>query len=152
MGIYLGHEINNETAFVQCQDMVVKGLSIEQTGGDGIIVDQCERVLIQDVNSDGNNRQGLSIIGAKDMLVERCNFSNTNGTAPSAGIDIEPDGVHYDIINVTIRDCMAINNRYRCTQSIDHHSHSIPRYVFTACSFTIAVAVSRAADTAFSRG
>ena len=30
-----------------------------------------------DVTADGNYRQGLSIIGAKHMLVERCNFSNT---------------------------------------------------------------------------
>jgi hypothetical protein len=33
MGIYLGHELNNESAFAACQDMVVKGLSIEQSGG-----------------------------------------------------------------------------------------------------------------------
>lgn len=63
MGIYLGHEVNNESAFTDCQDMTVRGLSIEQSGGDGIYVDNCERVLIQDVNSDGNNRQGMSIIG-----------------------------------------------------------------------------------------
>ena len=90
MGIYLGHELDDETAFSSCQDMAIQGpLSIEQTGGDGIYVDQCVRVHIRDVRADGNYRQGMSIIGAKHMLVERCNFSNTNGTAPSAGVDIE---------------------------------------------------------------
>ena len=109
MGIYLGHELNNESAFAECQDMTIKGVSIEQSGGDGIYVDNCERVLIQDVNSDGNSRQGLSIIGAKHLLVERSNFSNTNGTAPAAGIDIEPDGVYFDLVNITIRDCWAVS-------------------------------------------
>ena len=55
----------------------VQGLSIEQSGGDGLFVDNCERVHIADVTADGNYRQGMSIIGAKHMLVERCNFSNT---------------------------------------------------------------------------
>jgi hypothetical protein len=118
MGIYLGHEKNNETAFSRCRDMTIRGpLNIEQSGGDGIIVNQCERVTITDVNSDGNYRQGLSIIGAKDLLVERCNFSNTNGTGPSAGIDLEPDGVWWDLENITIRDCFAINNTGHGLQS-----------------------------------
>ena len=57
MGIYLGHELNNESAFAECQDMTVKGLNIEQSGGDGLFVDNCERVHISGVNSDGNYRQ-----------------------------------------------------------------------------------------------
>ena len=82
MGISLGLprsrvRLNNETAYALCQDILIQGLSIEQSGGDAIIVEQCQRVHIADVNADGNYRQGMSVIGAKDMLVERCNFSNT---------------------------------------------------------------------------
>ena len=57
MGIYLGHEQNNESVFDRCRDMTVRGLSIEQSGGDGLYVDQCERVHISHVNCDGNYRQ-----------------------------------------------------------------------------------------------
>ena len=118
MGIYFGHETNNESAFARCRDMTIKGpLSIEESGGDGIYVDQCQRVAITEVNSNGNYRQGLSIIGAKDMLVERSNFSNTGGTAPAAGIDLEPDGVFFDLENITIRDCYAVNNTGHGLQS-----------------------------------
>ena len=88
MGIYLGHEVNNESAFAQCQDILVQGLNIEQSGGDGLFVDNCERVHIADVTADGNYRQGLSIIGAKHMLVERCNFSNTCASQPAS--DLQP--------------------------------------------------------------
>ena len=44
MGISLGLprsrvRLNNESAYALCQDIVVQGLSIEQSGGDAIIVD-----------------------------------------------------------------------------------------------------------------
>eukprot|EP01051_Picozoa_sp_SAG22_P018001 SAG22_NODE_2915_length_2107_cov_2.435757_1_plen_544_part_10 len=110
MGIYLGNEMNNESAFDLCQDMAVKNLRIEQSGGDGIMVVNCQRVHISNVISDGNNRQGLSIIGARDLLVEHSMFANTFGTAPAAGVDIEPDGAYFDLINITIRNSTAVNN------------------------------------------
>ena len=93
MGISLGLprsrvRLNNETAYALCQDILIQGLSIEQSGGDAIIVEQCQRVHIADVNADGNYRQGMSVIGAKDMLVERCNFSNTCASQPAA--DLQP--------------------------------------------------------------
>ena len=62
-----------------------------QSGGDGIIITGCNRTHIQNVQSWENNRQGLSIINARDLVVEDSEFSRTNGTSPAAGIDIEPD-------------------------------------------------------------
>ena len=41
----------------------------------------------------------------------------SNGTAPAAGIDLEPDGSYYDLENVTIRDCFAVNNTGHGLQS-----------------------------------
>ena len=43
-------------------------------------------------------------------MVENSEFSNTYGTPPAAGIDIEPDGEFYDLINITIRHSVANNN------------------------------------------
>ena len=37
--------------------------------------------------------------------------------APAAGIDLEPDGVYYDLENITIRDCYAVNNTGHGLQS-----------------------------------
>ena len=89
MGISLGLprsrvRLNNESAYALCQDILIQGLSIEQSGGDAIIVEQCQRVHIADVNADGSYRQGMSVIGAKHMLVERCNFSNTCASRPAS--------------------------------------------------------------------
>jgi len=48
-------------------------------------------VTFDGVIADNNRRQGLSIIDARNVTVRNSVFSNTHGTRPSAGIDIEPD-------------------------------------------------------------
>jgi hypothetical protein len=53
------------------------------SGGDGIIITNCQRVHISNVTCDGNYRQGLSIIGARHLLVENSRFDNTYGTPPA---------------------------------------------------------------------
>jgi hypothetical protein len=46
---------------------------------------------IVDCVFDRNYRQGMSVIAAVNLTVERTIFSNTAGTAPAAGVDLEPD-------------------------------------------------------------
>lgn len=43
------------------------------------------------VVADGNRRNGMSIVSASGMTVTRSAFVNTQGTAPQAGLDIEPN-------------------------------------------------------------
>lgn len=52
----------------------------------------------------------MSVIGVVNMLVERTVLSRTNGTAPSAGVDIEPYLPTFEITNVSFIDCRASNN------------------------------------------
>jgi len=52
----------------------------------------------------------MSVISAENLLVENCVFKNTNGTAPSSGIDIEPDVESDKLVNVIINDCISENN------------------------------------------
>lgn len=40
---------------------------------------------------DNNRRQGLSIASARRVQIIDCEFMNTGGTAPSFGIDLEPN-------------------------------------------------------------
>lgn len=42
-------------------------------------------------HADNNYRQGMSIINAHDFRIEGGSYTNTNGTAPQAGIDLETD-------------------------------------------------------------
>ncbi|MCA9229540.1 MAG: right-handed parallel beta-helix repeat-containing protein [Planctomycetales bacterium] len=99
-----------------CKGVLVEGLRIESSGGDGIYIDgganrrYCEDVTIRDVTCFDNHRQGMSVISAKGLLVERSVFANTWGTAPGAGIDLEPDGEEQSLVEILIRDCLFENN------------------------------------------
>jgi polygalacturonase len=62
------------------------------------------------VTCTGNRRQGLTIGRSRRVRVRDCEFSNTGGTAPQAGIDIEPDAG--DVArDVRIERCVVRGNR-----------------------------------------
>lgn len=106
MGLYL----------MSCSNVKVLGLTIADTGGDGIYLGENrnpaynENILIKDCVFDNNYRQGISVIGAKNLLVENCIFKNTSGTAPSDGIDFEPNNYVNKLTNCVIRNCIFENN------------------------------------------
>ena len=98
-------------AIDNCTDVEVAGLTIRETGGDGLIVMSnvwncleknkngvCTKGLyhkrgatrnlrVRDVVLDRNYRQGMSVISAQNAEFVNCTFSNTNGTSPQAGVD-----------------------------------------------------------------
>eukprot|EP01050_Picozoa_sp_SAG11_P008604 SAG11_NODE_768_length_7269_cov_3.840725_7_plen_210_part_00 len=53
------------------------GVSIAETGGDGILLDGCTGCTVRNVTTEGAYRNGLSVISAKDLLVEGFLFSQT---------------------------------------------------------------------------
>lgn len=65
--------------------------------GDGIYIGStskqgyCEDVYIRNHRADNNRRQGMSVISVKRLVVDSPVWTNTNGTAPQAGLDIEPN-------------------------------------------------------------
>ncbi len=79
------------------ESITVTNITISDCWGDGIYVggfineDSVSSILIDNVVSDNNRRQGLSITSAKNVIVSNSVFKNTNGTAPESGIDIEPN-------------------------------------------------------------
>jgi parallel beta-helix repeat protein len=59
--------------------------------------------------SDNNRRQGLSIVACDGGVVEGGEYKNTNGTAPQAGIDLEPNG-SYVVQNIKVVGARLLNN------------------------------------------
>lgn len=102
-----------------CKNVLVEGLRIESSGGDGIYVDGgggsnrlwSEDITVRDCVSHDHHRQGMSVISCENLLVENCVFSNTGGTAPTAGIDLEPDGPEQRFVHCLIRNCRFENNK-----------------------------------------
>ncbi len=100
-----------------CKDVTVEGLRIESSGGDGIYIDGgggkrrfCKNITIRNVTCYDNHRQGMSVISVDGLIVENCTFANTWGTAPGAGIDLEPDGDDQSLVDIVIRNCLFENN------------------------------------------
>jgi hypothetical protein len=70
-------------------------------------------ITFNDCIADNNRRQGLSLEGGARIRFNACTFSNTKGTAPSAGIDIEPYNANNLVDGVEINHCRFYNNESR---------------------------------------
>ena len=99
-----------------CGNIKILGLTLTESGGDGIYLGTGKAgvtnkdILIRDVVCDKNYRQGISVITAENLLIENTMLSNTDGTAPRAGIDFEPNGPTERVVNCVMRNCVAQNN------------------------------------------
>lgn len=98
-----------------CSNVNILGLIIDESGGDGIYVggdglNYCDKIFIQDIQCINHYRQGMSITNVQDMTVKNSYFSNTKGTLPEAGIDVEPYQTSQRIVNLSIEDCRFENN------------------------------------------
>jgi hypothetical protein len=111
-----------------CTNVVVAGLTLLESGGDGIYVAvskngaPCSDVEIKDVTCDRNYRQGVSVISAVNLSLLKCIFKNTAGTAPAAGIDFEPNHASEKLVNCLMRDCVIENNQgHAITLYVGHY-------------------------------
>ena len=71
--------------------------------------EQVVDVLLENVISINNRRQGLSIGKASDVVVQYCTFGKTNGTSPECGIDVEPENGG-TTRNIHVYRCSLIGN------------------------------------------
>ncbi|MGH6865984.1 MAG: glycosyl hydrolase family 28-related protein [Methyloceanibacter sp.] len=101
MGLHIGPDAERIT---------VSRLTTKEMWGDGFYVSGAADVTFCFVTADHNRRQGLSIINAKRVLVTDSLFTNTRGTDPSAGIDLEPNKSEHSISNIRIENSKFINN------------------------------------------
>ena len=103
-------------SFRSCSNIKVKGLTLAESGGDGIYLGTATKgvtnkgVLIKDVICDKNYRQGISVITAEDLLIENTIMRDTKGTPPQAGIDFEPNNPDERLVNVVMRNCTTQGN------------------------------------------
>lgn len=130
-----GHGIS----LMGCTDVYIHDILLKDCWGDGINVlpggahhvsPVCERVWVNRVVCDNNRRQGISISGVTNMTVENSVFSNTNGTAPEDGIDIEPNYKNSPGSDITIRKCLIQGNNGNGIQS---YNGTIERLTITDC-------------------
>lgn len=103
------------------EKVTVEGLTLLESGGDGVYVGTnagykqlakpSTDIVLRDLVCDRHYRQGISVISAKRLLIERCVMKNTFGTPPAAGIDFEPNLAGEELTDCVMRDCTLVNNQ-----------------------------------------
>ena len=122
-----------------CNNIEIKNLILERSGGDGIYLgeggnaslpDPCVHIVIENVECIANARNGIGIISADDVTVTKCllkdsgrengypgvlwNLSNADllhpGGDPGYGIDFEPNNYFETFQNIIVTDCKFENN------------------------------------------
>lgn len=107
-------------------NVTLEGLAILDTGGDGVLITRsfrpdspknyCENIIIKNCKLSNNYRQGLSITSVKNAQIVNCEFSETSGTLPEDGIDIEPDTPDEKLENILVKGCRIFNNHGNAIQ------------------------------------
>ncbi|WP_284321727.1 right-handed parallel beta-helix repeat-containing protein [Dyella acidisoli] len=124
-------------------DVYVHDISLSNSWGDGILVGATGSgstavlsysVTLNNVKSNNNRRQGLTIAPATQVYVVNGSFTGSNGISPQAGIDIEPQTqgtvqqvrleattlsnnvgngleVHNNVSDLTLNNVTAMNNQ-----------------------------------------
>jgi hypothetical protein len=115
-GQYAKAEWRSTLALRGCSNIKVLGLTLKDSGGDGVYIDGngrlpcCRNILLQDLICDNHYRQGISVISVEGLTVEDCAFKNTWGTPPSSGVDLEPDSATQKLQNIVFRNCRFDDN------------------------------------------
>ena len=90
--------------------VTIRDLRVSRCTGDGVCIGGgSSDVVIANIVSTQNRRQGLSITNCSNIRVHESEFSHTQGTAPECGIDLEPDD-GYTCSDVVIEDCRLNDN------------------------------------------
>ena len=101
-----------------CENIQIRNLTLESSGGDGIYlgntnkVPYCKDIILEDLVISEHHRQGISVISAENLTIRRCLIENTSGTNPASGIDFEPNSKPKGqrLINCLVEDCKIIGN------------------------------------------
>lgn len=77
---------------------------------DALYLRNFDGVYIRGIEYDNNRRQGISVTGGVNLLIENGVISNTNGVPPQFGIDLEPNFATDEMKNLVIRNVRTVNN------------------------------------------
>ncbi|MGP8243103.1 MAG: hypothetical protein ACLQVN_01130 [Bryobacteraceae bacterium] len=101
------HCLDVETA----TNVTITGISCNLSGGDGLYLRTSTNVTVTNCIFDHNFRQGSSITGQVNHINYVGDyFTNTSGTAPQSGIDIEPNSPSDYLLDINITNCYTNDN------------------------------------------
>ena len=107
---YQHGEHRHAISLCDAENVVVRDLTVEDSGGDGVYVLKVKHALIENLHCTGHARQGTSVISADDVVIRNCTFAYTGGALPECGMDIEPGRARFNIGRVLIENCLFFSN------------------------------------------
>jgi len=96
-------------------NVTIRGVTSKLHKGDGVYVGlngttECSSIVLDRVTCDLNHRQGMSVIAVDGLSATSCWFTNTSGTAPQSGVDIEPNLTTTKCTNIEFTACTFSGN------------------------------------------
>ena len=100
-------------------NVIIRDCTIYNCFGDGIVIGTStatdenaigSNICVENCKIYNNRRQGITVGGGKNITIKDCEIYEINGTAPQAGIDIEPNQATTEVSNVLISNCYFHDN------------------------------------------
>ena len=97
------------------KNITIDYINVSYCWGDGIYLGShnklpSENITINKIISDNNGRLGVAFVSCKNVFIDTIIATNTNGTAPQAGIDFEPNVATDYLQNISINNLITNNN------------------------------------------
>ena len=89
--------------------VLVQNITARCCWGDGFYVQGGTGLTFDRVWADTNRRQGMSVVAGNIINIINSIFSNTKGTLPECGIDVEPNAVG-TVYGLNIKSCNFYHN------------------------------------------
>lgn len=102
-------------------NVYVENLNLTNASGDGFYLDQYDGdnantpssfITLKNIVCNNNGRNGISVVSAHDITIDNCTLTNTKGTAPQSGIDIEAELRSPNMTNIYIKNCKFKTNAF----------------------------------------
>ncbi len=128
-------------------NITIKNIELDKSGGDGIYIGRygdenmsnkySENILVDNVIINGQARNGISIVSAKNVIINKCIIQNTGNYnldslasgGPYAGVDLEPNKSFELLENIEIKNSKFIDNLWRgiliSIQNLNNTSNAI---------------------------
>jgi hypothetical protein len=115
------------------KNVTISNVTVQDCWGDGVYIGQGEteneNIILNHVVADGNRRNGITLISGENIQFNSCTAENSKGTAPSDGVDIEPNDTANTLKNISVSNLTTQNNAGNgleiCTQQLNNSGKSI---------------------------
>lgn len=129
-------EYRNSIALYDCSDMVLEGLKVVGSGGDGIYIGSrtpngfSENITLNNMHFKDHRRQAMSILSARNLSVQNAKFNGTLGRKPMSGLDFE-GGIDHRLDTLKFKNVEFAHNGYTgILFALSHMNHTtVPIHV-----------------------